>query len=158
MQLTIQSISYDNPEDKRILKACLIRWFENPKDLNLTDPNMKFPFNFDAWIKRSYAKPGTTTFIAKDGDWIIGYISILIVRKIMKGHLFHLFVDPSHRKKGIGTSLINHAETYSGNEGVSGLSLNVAPNNDGAIRLYTSLGYEPEGKASSGSFFYKKWI
>lgn len=158
MQSTIQSISYDNPEEKRILNACLSSWFKNPKDLNLTDPNMKYPFRFEAWVKQSYSKPGITSFVAKDEEWIIGYISIFIVPNTMAGHLFHLFADPEFRKKGVGSSLIKHAESFAESNGVARLSLNVAPKNLGAVRLYASLGYKPAGTASSGSLIYNKQL
>lgn len=156
MQSTIQTISYDRPEEKRILKSCLIRWFEDPKDLNLTDPNMKYPFRFETWVKRTYSKPDVTSFVAKENDWIIGYISIFIVHSKMAGHLFHLFTDPEFRKKGVGASLIKHAEFFAAGEEVLSLTLNVAQKNDGAIRLYSKLGYEPAGTAASGSFIYRK--
>ncbi len=156
MQTTIQTISYERPEEKRILKACLSTWFQNPKDLNLTDPNMKYPFRFETWVKRTYSKQDVTSFVAKENDWIIGYIGIFIVQTKMAGHLFHLFTDPEFRNKGVASSLIKHAESFASEGGVINMSLNVAKKNDRAIRLYSHLGYEPAGTASSGSFIYSK--
>ncbi|MBT3216906.1 MAG: GNAT family N-acetyltransferase [Candidatus Marinimicrobia bacterium] len=156
MQSTIQTISYDHPEDRRILKSCLSQWFQNPKDLNLTDPKMKFPFHFDMWVKRSYSMTDNMTFIAKNMEWIIGYISLRMMRTKQAGHLFHLIVDRNYRKQGVGTNLVKHIELFAKNEKLVSLTLNVAKKNNDAIRLYTTLGYEPAGETASGSFIYRK--
>lgn len=158
MEFTIQTISYDNPADRRILKACLSRWFENPKDLNFTDPILKFPFRFSTWVKRVYEKPGITTFVAVKEDWIVGHLSLMISRPILFGHLFHLFVDRNFLQKGIGTAMITHTESFASSEKVSGLTLNVVKKNKAGIRLYENLGYEMTDKTESGSLIYKKLL
>ena len=50
MAITIKKISYHNKKDARILEAVLTNWFKDPKELNLTDPKMSYPFNFKKWI------------------------------------------------------------------------------------------------------------
>ena len=46
MAITIEKISYQNKKDARILEAVLTNWFKDPKELNLTSPNMSYPFKF----------------------------------------------------------------------------------------------------------------
>ena len=50
MAITIENISYQNKKDARILEAVLTNWFKDPKELNLTIPNMSYPFNFKKWV------------------------------------------------------------------------------------------------------------
>jgi hypothetical protein len=40
MAITIEKISYQNKKDARILETVLKNWFKDPKELNLTSPNM----------------------------------------------------------------------------------------------------------------------
>ena len=48
---------------------------------------------------------------------------------------------PAHRGHGIGTRLMQYAETLARESGAGGLSLIVARDNDRAVRLYQTLGY-----------------
>ncbi|MBJ6360973.1 GNAT family N-acetyltransferase [Paenibacillus sp. GCM10012307] len=53
-----------------------------------------------------------------------------------------LCVDKSNRGQGIGTKLLEAAETYGAKKGFAIVSLNVEQDNSGARRLYEALGYQ----------------
>jgi ribosomal protein S18 acetylase RimI-like enzyme len=147
----IEQVSYKNAEQTRILKACLETWFQNPKDLHLTAPQMTYPFNFNRWIADSYSKKNTLTFILKKGKWIIGYMSLQLQPKKDFIHLFHLFIDRSFRGKGFGKVLAQKAISYAKEENIPAITLFVNPNNPLAIKLYESFGFTEVGYSKTGS-------
>lgn len=58
-----------------------------------------------------------------------------------------LYIQPSHRGKGIGSTFITHLQTSKHNNAVA-LQLEVTPDNAKAQRLYERLGFKPvENKA-----------
>lgn len=137
---SVVSMSYHRPEDQRILNAVLRTWFRSPKDLNLTDPRMPYPFSMTKWIKLSYLYPGATTLVCKDSDWIVGHASYKPRRP---GHfsLFHFIIDPRHRGQGIGGWFLDRIlEQLRQNQAFS-VALRVSPKNPVAIRLYESRGF-----------------
>ena len=55
-----------------------------------------------------------------------------------------LFVDPKHRKKGVGTSLMNTARQLAEDTRSKGLMLETGKGNRHAQALYEKLGYKKE--------------
>ncbi|NHZ85353.1 MAG: GNAT family N-acetyltransferase, partial [Planctomycetia bacterium] len=153
--ITIEQVSYQNEKQARVLKACLETWFQNPKDLNLTAPQMTYPFHFNRWIADSYSKENTLTFILKKDKWIIGYLSLQFQPKKDFVHLFHLFVDRSYRGKGFSKLLIQKAISYSEENRIPVITLFVNPNNQSAIKLYELFGFKDIGYSKTGSLRMK---
>ena len=124
MAITIEKISYQNKKDARILETVLTNWFKDPKELNLTSPNMAYPFKFKKWVSVSYADmvDKTTTIVLKQDDWIIGHMSMRVIED--NAHLFHLFIAPSNRKCGLATKLVNAIENQGKILGCKTFSLN----------------------------------
>lgn len=149
--ITIEQVSYKNAEQARILKACLETWFQNPKDLNLTAPQMTYPFHFNRWIADSYSKDNTLTYILKKDKWIIGYMSLQFQPKKDFIHLFHLFIDRSFRRKGYSKLLIQEAISFAEENNIPAITLFVNPNNQFAINLYESFGFKEVGFSKTGS-------
>lgn len=54
MPIIIEKVNYNNTKDIRILETVLTNWFKNPKELNLVEPRMKYPFNFKKWVTLTY--------------------------------------------------------------------------------------------------------
>ena len=59
-------------------------------------------------------------------------------------HVFLLYVAPEHRKRGIGSALMVHAELWATGRGDRKISLQVFTNNQPALNLYQKLGYQPQ--------------
>jgi ribosomal protein S18 acetylase RimI-like enzyme len=57
-------------------------------------------------------------------------------------HVFLLYVAPAHRRRGIGTALMRHAEDWAIARGDRQIGLQVFESNQAALRLYQSLGFE----------------
>lgn len=58
-----------------------------------------------------------------------------------QAHISEIFVAQEFRGKGIGKLLMNHAETWALQKGLSAIGLNVAATNTAAIELYMKSGY-----------------
>lgn len=146
--IVIENISYENSEDLRVLKSCLETWFQNPKDLNLTSPSMRYPFNFKQWLAYSYTKKNTVSFVVKNNNWIIGHMSLQINPLTNSVHLFHLFIDRENRGKGYGKQLVEKAISFSKESNYSAITLFVLPKNEPAFNMYKSYGFIETGDFS----------
>ncbi|MCD6401005.1 MAG: GNAT family N-acetyltransferase [Anaerolineales bacterium] len=65
-----------------------------------------------------------------------------IIGTLPKAYIFSVRVKPNFRNKGIGTTLISHAEKHLIEHGLQYATLNVIKSNHKAIRFYESLGYK----------------
>lgn len=151
MLLQFEEYSYSKPKDARILEACLKRWFANPKDLNLTDPRMAYPFNFKKWIALSYQSKQSHTYVMKENGWIIGMLSLKVDPDLQQAHLFHVFVDRNHRGRGHGKAIAEFAETTARKMGFRKMTLYVLPGNTRAKQLYENLGFKKVGMTKTGT-------
>lgn len=56
-------------------------------------------------------------------------------------HIFLLYIDPQHRRRGLASALIHKAETWAQQRGDRQMGLQVFAHNQAAIALYEKLGY-----------------
>ena len=143
-KLSISSISYKNDESVRILTAVLSKWFSNPKTLHFTSPNLRYPFNINHWISTFYKEENIETYILKEGNWIIGHLSVKIYEDRNLAHIFHLFIDNENRHKGYAKKLIRYVEKniIAGKDDITAITLNCVKKNFPAINLYQSIGFQ----------------
>lgn len=59
-------------------------------------------------------------------------------------HLFLIYVVPDQRRRGMGTALIRHAESWAAQRGDPQVGLQVFEANQTALRFYQSLGYQTQ--------------
>jgi ribosomal protein S18 acetylase RimI-like enzyme len=59
-------------------------------------------------------------------------------------HIFLLYVLPEHRRRGIGTALMHHVETWATQRGDRQIALQVFSSNQPALNLYQQLGYQTQ--------------
>ena len=104
MAITIEKISYQNKKDARILEAVLTNWFKDPKELNLTDPKMSYPFNFKKWITLTYANQEIHSFAIKSDDWIIGIGNLMIIPETKRTHALQNFKQPNNHQQRLETN------------------------------------------------------
>ena len=143
-KLSISNISYKNDESVRILTAVLSKWFSSPKTLHFTSPNLRYPFNINHWISTFYKEENIETYILKEGNWIIGHLSVKIYENRNLAHLFHLFIDNENRHKGYAKKLIRYVEKniIAGKDDITAITLNCVKKNFPAINLYQSIGFQ----------------
>ncbi|NOZ75945.1 MAG: GNAT family N-acetyltransferase [FCB group bacterium] len=150
---TLDHMDYFHSRQQPILKACLTRWFQNPKDLHLTSPTMTYPFRFQQWLAM-YESRKATTLVIKRNQWIVGHLSFSVERERI--HLFHIIIDRDFRGQGLATRLINAAEQEGILAHCTQATLFVSPKNSPALDLYCSLGYTEFGRTKSGSLKFTK--
>lgn len=59
-------------------------------------------------------------------------------------HIFLVYVTPQHRRRGVGTALMEHAQNWAKDRGDRQIGLQVFPANTGALNLYHHLGYQTQ--------------
>ncbi|MGH9156872.1 MAG: GNAT family N-acetyltransferase [Acidimicrobiales bacterium] len=70
---------------------------------------------------RILTNPGVTSFVAVDGTAVVGFIYVLSDGEL-QAYIASMAVGEAHRRRGIGTSLIQHAAKAAGGERVDLLS------------------------------------
>jgi GNAT superfamily N-acetyltransferase len=84
-------------------------------------------------------------FVAREGSEVVGMASLLYTISTAEGGKAALFedliVDPKHRRKGIGTKLVNYVIQQARAEGVLRITLLTDLENDTALGLYRKLGF-----------------
>jgi GNAT superfamily N-acetyltransferase len=84
-------------------------------------------------------------FVAREGSELVGMASLLYTISTAEGGKAALFedliVDPKHRRKGVGSKLVNYVIQQARAEGVLRITLLTDLENDTALGLYRKLGF-----------------
>jgi GNAT superfamily N-acetyltransferase len=90
----------------------------------------------------------STLFFASDGARAVGFVQIFeswsTVRLAPVLILEDLFVNPSHRLRGVGRALIHAAVAYARETGAAAMFLETAVDNERAQHVYEREGWQPE--------------
>jgi [ribosomal protein S18]-alanine N-acetyltransferase len=89
------------------------------------------------------AKPTSLSLGAVEDGKLVGYL--VISRYVDAWHVMNVAVDPSHRRRGIATALLERLFEVTRDEARRGYTLEVRVSNAGAIRLYERLGFQARG-------------
>jgi len=91
--------------------------------------------------------PNAAVFVAEDEGRIVGRLSIARDQHPASRHVadLGLMVARSHRRRGIGTGLLEAALDWARHSEVRKLELHVFPHNEAAIKLYETFGFVQEG-------------
>lgn len=109
-------------------------------------------FAEEAFTKKQIAQLLTDynsiNLIAKEDDQIVGFITGVIYpdKKTLNGHILTIDVPSSHRRKGIGETLLQRMEAMFAQKGVQASILEVREDNVPALGLYRKLGYKKVGR------------
>jgi RimJ/RimL family protein N-acetyltransferase len=91
--------------------------------------------------------PDAAVFVAVENGRPIGRLSLSRDVHPASRHVadLGLMVAETHRRRGVGTALLDQAVTWAASAGVQKLELHVFPWNEPAIALYESYGFGREG-------------
>ncbi|MGK7922015.1 MAG: GNAT family N-acetyltransferase [Trichodesmium sp.] len=91
------------------------------------------------WWVETMAKPTTSPVACL---WVGSAIDQVEGDRVT--HIFLLYVSPQHRRLGIGSALVTHAENWAKARGDRQIGLQVFISNQPALNLYQKLGFESE--------------
>src|SRR5690554_4263222 len=95
---------------------------------------------------RYWVGAGNSIFlVAMSGDTLLGYCLILLHGGTRLARLYSIAIATQARGFGLGRQLLNVAEEQAAEAGRLYMRLEVAQNNEAAIKLYESMGYTTFG-------------
>jgi RimJ/RimL family protein N-acetyltransferase len=97
---------------------------------------------------RSIARyPHAAVFVAEAEECVVARLSLARDPHPASAHVadLGLMVAASHRRRGIGSALLEAAVGWARGSGVRKLELHVFPHNEAAIALYEGFGFRREG-------------
>ena len=89
------------------------------------------------------AAPGTVLLVARDGDELVGTLTLLLYRVPtgMRGWIHDVVVDEAARGRGAGEALTLEALRRAEAAGTASVHLTTRPQREAANRLYSRLGF-----------------
>lgn len=100
----------------------------------------------EVWIRRATPSDDEASLAAIDAGTWVGMCAVLVDRIANRAQLVAMWVDPGHRRRGIGVGLIAAATAWCRSRGVATIHLWVNEANAAAIALYRHAGFEPSGE------------
>ena len=95
--------------------------------------------------------PNSTILIGRDGEAIIA--TAMGGHEGHRGWVYYVAVDPDHRGKGHGHTMMDAAEAWLRDAGIAKLQLLVRPENAKVQAFYESIGYDEQPR-----IMYAKWL
>jgi len=102
----------------------------------------------DLVIAKKLAVNDQLFFVAIEGSTVIG--TVMAGYDGHRGWLYSVAVAPTHRRQGIGTQLITHAERALAAKGCMKINLQIMAGNERVSEFYSALGYTIEPRVSMG--------
>jgi ribosomal protein S18 acetylase RimI-like enzyme len=87
-------------------------------------------------------------FLAVSGDTVVG--TLMAGYDGHRGWIYSVAVSPSHRRRGIGSNLVSHAEGALIARGCVKINLQIMEGNESVSGFYSSLGFSVEKRISMG--------
>jgi ribosomal protein S18 acetylase RimI-like enzyme len=80
-------------------------------------------------------------FVAEEEDEILGFLDVRIQPWERLGWVYHLVVDRSHRRQGVGTALLQAGMDWAREQGLRSLMAQMSTKNYPAIRFVQRYGF-----------------
>lgn len=101
------------------------------------------PWTYDALKKELAENKLATYLVALKDEEVVGYAGMWHV--VNEGHITNIAVKEEYRRKGVGTMILDAFVDQAYRLNMIGITLEVRVSNLGAQRMYTKLGFKPEG-------------
>lgn len=126
-----------NKDDKACVEKLFIHMLQT---IYNTDKVEGYPDNY---LDKFFDGSGDIIFVSTLRDEIIGYISVELHHEEEDFvYLDDFVVQKEHRNEGIGSALLDMAESYAKSKGVSKIYLHVEKENLGALKFYDKHKYQ----------------
>ena len=126
MEVVIQEMAIEDYEDVRVL-------WEASDGIQVTD------IDSSVSIERFLRRNAGLSFVARENGELVG--AVLCGHDGRRGYIDHLAVDSSHRRKGIGRSLVSRCLFHLMRIGIRRWNLFVLEDNQDARSFWTHLGW-----------------
>lgn len=102
------------------------------------------------YLRTTERHPDAAVFVADDDGRIVGRLSLSRDPHPASRHVadLGLMVAESHRRRGVGTMLLEQAVAWARSSSIAKLELHVFPWNEPALALYETFGFVREGYRS----------
>jgi ribosomal protein S18 acetylase RimI-like enzyme len=104
------------------------------------------------WVKRAaqWSSEKSVSYLAMDAHIPCGIASgMLDQADATHAHLLSMWVAPTHRRQGVGRTLVEAVVTWARAQNAQTLHLLVTSNNDTAIKFYQRLGFALIGRTET---------
>jgi RimJ/RimL family protein N-acetyltransferase len=101
------------------------------------------------WVRQHLEHPGQTILVAELDDETVGVVHFENGSRRRRAHrgTLRMSVHPNHRRKGIGTALLNALISWARQDpAIEKVALGVFADNQPAIALYEKAGFIEEGR------------
>ncbi|MBO0905119.1 GNAT family N-acetyltransferase [Jiella sonneratiae] len=124
----------------------LQRLLADEADLALVNPSAKHPFDPLEWQEKWLSEPDDASFYLVDAEGRdVGFFALRVGIGPEVRHLVYVFVEEAARG-GAGKELAAHAEATAKALGALSVTLKVELDNEPALAVYHSAGYEELGR------------
>ena len=156
MEIKIENVSYQNKKNARILEAVLANWFKNPKELNLIDPMISYPFRYNKWVTLNYLDSDIRTVVMKTNKWVIGIGSMHTIPNTKTVEIFHIYIDAEYRRQKLGKQILHYFESLALKESAELMVARIMLKNTAAKALLNSEGYIEKEKPNRKIVLFQK--
>jgi RimJ/RimL family protein N-acetyltransferase len=118
-----------------------------PEGWLITDGDWRDLADERRYLRAVRRSPHAAVFVAEIATGVVGRLSVARDSHPASRHVADvgLMVAAGHRRRGIGSALLDQAVEWAHETGIEKLELHVFPYNEPAIRLYERFGFEREG-------------
>ena len=101
----------------------------------------------DDELASELSHPRTILAVAEDSDGVVGFVHAITGDEV--GHVLRLYVDPAHRRAGIGRRLLDHVVEEMAALDHDRVAALVLADNDLGVEFYRSAGFETVDEAET---------
>ena len=143
---------YEPGRDRDQLRACVVELQEFERGLEPRLPRgEEMADQYLAFMLERCARMTGRVFVAEVDHAVAGFVAVLASvapeepdeGRAPYAYVSDLVVRSAYRRRGLGRALLEHAERFAHGAGASLLRVGVLVRNEGARRLYASIGFAP---------------
>ena len=148
MNIEVKKINIHRGKNLKLIENILNNWFRNPKNLNFSEPHIKYPFSFKKWIKKFYQFDRFKGFFLIKEDWIVSFIIIEYLSRV-NIEIKHISCKPNYNERG--KNLVYFVDNFlmkSNEKSLSQIIIKVVKNDNILEEALLENGFARKGEGS----------